>query len=104
MARRSVAFNHLERKIDIVQGDIKEASRLFGLSSFDVVTSNPSLHDRQPWSYESQGREKIARHEIFVHAGRCDTGRRGAAASGRKTVSGTPALPAGGDHNFDGKI
>ena len=41
MARRSVAMNGLEEKIDIVIGDIKEASALFGLASFDVVTSNP---------------------------------------------------------------
>ena len=41
MAQRSVALNGLEEKIDIVQGDIKEASRIFGAASFDVVTSNP---------------------------------------------------------------
>ena len=41
MARRSVSYNHLEEKISIVQGDIKEADRLFALASFDVITSNP---------------------------------------------------------------
>ena len=41
MAARSVALNHLEEKVSIVKGDIKEASRLFGAASFDVVTSNP---------------------------------------------------------------
>ena len=41
MAQRSVALNGLEKKIDIIQGDIKEASRIFGAASFDVVTSNP---------------------------------------------------------------
>lgn len=40
MAQRSVALNGLEKKIDIIQGDIKEASRIFGAASFDVVTSN----------------------------------------------------------------
>ena len=29
-----------KKKIDIIQGDIKEASRIFGAASFDVVTSN----------------------------------------------------------------
>lgn len=29
MARRSVAYNHLEEKIDIVTGDIKEAAEIF---------------------------------------------------------------------------
>ena len=41
MARRSVRLNHLEEKIDIVTGDIKEAVSLFGAASFDVVTCNP---------------------------------------------------------------
>ncbi|MBR6358970.1 MAG: SAM-dependent methyltransferase, partial [Lachnospiraceae bacterium] len=30
MARRSVQLNHLEDKVNIVTGDIKEASRIFG--------------------------------------------------------------------------
>ena len=30
MAQRSVKLNHLEEKIDIVTGDIKDASKLFG--------------------------------------------------------------------------
>ena len=41
MAERSVKLNHLENKIEIVHGDIKEASRIFGAASFDVVTTNP---------------------------------------------------------------
>ena len=34
MARRSVALNHLEEKISIVEGDIKEADQLFSGSFF----------------------------------------------------------------------
>ena len=34
MAQRSVALNGLEKKIDIIQGDIKEASRIFGTATF----------------------------------------------------------------------
>ena len=41
MAARSVACNGLQQKIDIVNGDIKEASEIFGAASFDVVTTNP---------------------------------------------------------------
>ena len=41
MARRSVAYNHLENKIDIVTGDVKEAVNLFGSVFFDVITTNP---------------------------------------------------------------
>ena len=41
MARRSVVYNHLEEKVNIVTGDIKDASKLFGASSFHVITTNP---------------------------------------------------------------
>ena len=41
MAQRSVELNHLEKKIRIVTGDIREASSIFGAATFDVVTSNP---------------------------------------------------------------
>ena len=65
MAARSVALNHLEEKVSIVKGDIKEASRLFGAASFDVVTSNP------PYMNDAHGLKNpdlpkaIARHEVL---------------------------------------
>ena len=34
MARRSVALNHLEEKISIVEGDVREADQLFSAASF----------------------------------------------------------------------
>jgi len=65
MARRSVAYNHLENKIEIVTGDIKEASRLFALASFDVVTSNPPyMNDAHGLKNPSDGKA-IARHEVL---------------------------------------
>jgi tRNA1Val (adenine37-N6)-methyltransferase len=65
MAARSVRLNGLEDRLDIVQGDIKEASRLFGKASFDVVTSNP------PYMTDTHGLKNpdlpkaIARHEVL---------------------------------------
>ena len=41
MANRSVLMNELEEKVEIREGDIKEAGTIFGGSTFDVVTSNP---------------------------------------------------------------
>ena len=41
MAQRSVCLNDLNEKVEIIRGDIKEATDLFGKASFDVVTSNP---------------------------------------------------------------
>ena len=40
-AGRSVALNHLEDCVQIVQGDVKEAVDTFGAASFSVVTCNP---------------------------------------------------------------
>ena len=65
VARRSVAYNHLEQDIVITTGDIKEAAAIYGGSFFDVVTTNP------PYMVGSHGltgnnQEKIiARHETL---------------------------------------
>ncbi|MBQ6857598.1 MAG: tRNA1(Val) (adenine(37)-N6)-methyltransferase [Lachnospiraceae bacterium] len=65
MAARSVNLNHLEEKIEIVNGDIKEASRIFGAASFDVVTTNP------PYMNDAHGLKNptevkaISRHEVL---------------------------------------
>ena len=65
MARRSVALNKLEDKVDIVVGDIKEASALFGLASFDVVTSNPPYMNHNHGIVNPCEAKAIARHEIL---------------------------------------
>lgn len=65
MARRSVALNHLEEKIDIVTGDIKEACALFAAASFDVVTCNPPYMIGQHGLVNPEGPKAIARHEIL---------------------------------------
>lgn len=65
MARRSVALNHLERKIDIVKGDIKEAGVLFGPASFDVVTSNPPYMNNSHGIVNADEPKAIARHELL---------------------------------------
>lgn len=64
MARRSVNLNKLEDKIDIVDGDIKEASMLFGAASFDVVTSNPPYMNYSHGIVNPDKAKAIARHEI----------------------------------------
>ena len=65
MARRSVSYNHLEEKISIVQGDIKEADRLFALASFDVITSNPPYMTGNHGLVNPQIPKAIARHEVL---------------------------------------
>ncbi len=65
MARRSVAFNHLEEKIDIIDGDIKDASTIFGASSFDIVTTNPPYMIGQHGLTNPDEAKAIARHEVL---------------------------------------
>ena len=45
MARRSVSYNGLEERIDIVTGDIKEAASIFGAASFGVITLDDILRE-----------------------------------------------------------
>lgn len=65
MARRSVAYNHLEDKINIEIGNIKDASTQFGASSFDVVTTNPPYMTGQHGLTNPNEAKAIARHEIL---------------------------------------
>ncbi|MCI8373177.1 MAG: tRNA1(Val) (adenine(37)-N6)-methyltransferase [Lachnospiraceae bacterium] len=65
MARRSVQLNHLEEKIEIVTGDIKEASVIFGRSHFEVVTVNPPYMIGDHGLKNPELPKAIARHEIL---------------------------------------
>lgn len=65
MARRSVLLNHLEEKIDIVTGDIKEADTLFKAASFDVITCNPPYMTGQHGLQNKDEAKTIARHEVL---------------------------------------
>ena len=65
MARRSVKYNHLEEKVEIVTGDIKEAGSRFALASFDVVTSNPPYMNDAHGIKNLGDAKAIARHEVL---------------------------------------
>lgn len=65
LARRSVKYNGLEKEIDVVEGDIRIASEIFGAASFQVITVNP------PYMLGKHGLKNenealyIARHEVL---------------------------------------
>lgn len=65
MARRSVQMNGLTGKVDIVQGDIKEASKIFGAAQYDVVTSNPPYMNENHGLTNPDSHKAIARHELL---------------------------------------
>lgn len=63
-ARRSVRYNGLEEKIRIVEGDICNASGIFGQGRFEVVTVNPPY---MPDGHGVKNEKKalyIAKHEV----------------------------------------
>ena len=65
LARRNVELNHLEDRISVVKGDIKEASTIFGEASFNVVTSNPPYMNENHGLKNPDSHKAIARHEIL---------------------------------------
>ena len=65
MARRSVLYNGLENRIEIVQGDIKEAATIFGAASFDVITTNPPYMIGKHGIENMSDTKAIARHEVL---------------------------------------
>ena len=65
MARRSVVLNRLNEKVSIVNGDVKEASSIFGRASFDIVTCNPPYMNNQHGLQNPSAPKAIARHELL---------------------------------------
>ena len=64
MAARSVKYNKLQDKIEIVEGDFLEATRIFGYNSFDVVVTNPPYTKAGGGLLNPEDIKAIARHEI----------------------------------------
>ena len=78
LAIRNVELNNLSDRISVVKGDIKEASRLFGEASFNVVTSNPPYMNENHGIVNPDSAKAIARHELLCsledvvrEAGKC---------------------------------
>lgn len=65
MASRSVALNGLEKKISIVEGDIRRAGELFGPAKFEVVVSNPPYMNEAHGLKNPDPTKAIARHEVL---------------------------------------
>ena len=65
MARRSVLYNHLEDRVCIVTGDIREAAALFGAASFHVITVNPPYMIGAHGLKNDNEAKYIARHEVL---------------------------------------
>lgn len=65
MAQRSVALNNLVGRIEIAEGDLKDAALKYGKRRFDMVTCNPPYMEAGAGLQNLTDTKLIARHEIL---------------------------------------
>lgn len=65
MASRSIAWNGLQERIHVTQGNIRDASSIFGKHVFDAVITNPPYVNDRHGLKNPDLPKAIARHEIF---------------------------------------
>ncbi len=65
LARRSVELNHLEDRIRIEEGDLRDASDRFGASSFNVIVTNPPYLTGESGPAGPNTDRAVARHETM---------------------------------------
>lgn len=63
-ARRSVALNRMEERIEIIEGDIRELMGRLSPQSFDVVLTNPPYRPPGSGRQAPVGERAAARHEL----------------------------------------
>jgi len=63
-AERNVKLNGLDKKIEILNKDIKELKTIFPPNSFDLAFSNPPFRKVRTGLLSIDNERKIARHEI----------------------------------------
>lgn len=67
MAKRSIDYNGLSHRINIIQGDVKEIPAQLGIEKFDVVTCNPPYFPAHEMSDKNISEHMaIARHELHL--------------------------------------
>jgi tRNA1Val (adenine37-N6)-methyltransferase len=74
-ARRSVCLNRLERRVEIIHGDVRLIREALKPESFDVVVSNPPYRAPRSGRVNPDVEKRVARHEVhgalmdFLRAG-----------------------------------
>lgn len=64
LAQRNVTLNHLEGRVRIVQGDLRQSAQLFPAGRFDVVVSNPPYRKIGAGRLNPHDEQAVARHEL----------------------------------------
>lgn len=86
MGVRSVALNHLEGKVRIIQGDIKQAHKQTD-GAFDAITVNPPYEKQNKNLQSSNEYLEAARHEVHIKFGDvCKTANRMLKCGGRLSM------------------
>jgi tRNA1(Val) A37 N6-methylase TrmN6 len=66
MAKRSIDYNDLSNRLEMIHGDIKDMPQILGYGNFDVVTCNPPYFiTPSKEGINLNDHLAIARHEIF---------------------------------------
>ncbi len=64
MANRSVKLNNLEKKMEVINHNIKDLKKIYEQNTFDVVVSNPPYKKNGTGILNEKDKKTISRHEI----------------------------------------
>ena len=65
MAKRSVELNNLEKRMEIINEDIRKISKIFPANSIDAVVTNPPYKKKDTGLQNKDETQLISRHEIM---------------------------------------
>jgi tRNA1Val (adenine37-N6)-methyltransferase len=63
-ARRNVAANHLEKRVEIIAGDVRRWSKIAAPASFDAAVCNPPYRRAGSGRLNPDAERQLARHEV----------------------------------------
>lgn len=66
LARKNIAMNGFEEKVEVIHGDLKEAKKLLPFYC-DFVFSNPPYMKKETGKTNDNEKKRIARHEIYCN-------------------------------------
>lgn len=68
LAKKNVIYNHLQDRIDLMNGDINEQVKTWNTEMFDIITCNPPFFKvTENVKLNESEYKKIARHEIKLN-------------------------------------
>lgn len=67
MATKSILYNHLQEKFQMIRGDIKNIEELVPIGSFNAVTCNPPYKKENSGITNKKQTNLIARHELLCN-------------------------------------